>query len=103
MMAIWILIGLFSAGYIGYVAGSRPWRVKYGNLRKAAQRAMQVLGPNAVCECAGCAWETDEAIRLLNEAGISYISRRRPVPPHDPEAERRGNEFVNDGTHQSSH
>jgi hypothetical protein len=54
------------------------------------QSIMQVLGPAAVCECAGCAWETNEAIRLLNGLGITY----RPGTPrmqHNVEAERRGN------------
>jgi hypothetical protein len=59
--------------------------------REIMQKIMQVLGPAPVCECAGCAWETGEAIRLLNEAGIVYQGRKRSGPPHDPEAERRGN------------
>src|SRR3954469_12127486 len=84
-----------AAGY--YVAKKRQWQAKYEDLRKAAQGAMQVLGPSAVCECAGCEWETGEAIRALKEAGIVYDYCRKPVdgPPHDPEAERRGNMLVN--------
>lgn len=65
-------------------------------LMKTMQAVMQVLGPQSVCQCAGCAYETDEAIRLLREAGIEYQQRKlRPeAPPHDPEAEARGNEIA---------
>ncbi|HET9023875.1 MAG TPA: hypothetical protein VFN64_04845 [Burkholderiaceae bacterium] len=59
------------------------------------QKVAQVLGPVAVCECAGCAWETNEALRLLTEIGIHYDYRTGPAegrPAHDPAAEQKGNE-----------
>lgn len=59
------------------------------------QRIMQVLGPETTCECSGCAYETNEAIRLLNELGIEYqkhTPRTGTRPAHDPNAERRGND-----------
>ena len=55
---------------------------------------MQVLGPSAVCKCAGCEWETNEAIRLLRDAGIEYQGRKKSVVPHDPETERLGNKIA---------
>jgi hypothetical protein len=105
---------------------ARAIRQAQRSYREVMQKVMQVLGPAPVCECAGCAWETGEAIRLLNEAGIVYQDRKRSVPsyaaaeaaakefgvtpeavleadkrhteaagpPHDPEAERRGNEIA---------
>jgi len=58
------------------------------------QAIMQVLGPSAVCKCAGCEWETNEAIRLLRDAGIEYQGRKKSVVPHDPETERLGNKIA---------
>jgi hypothetical protein len=61
--------------------------------RETMQRIMQVLGPEAVCVCAGCQWETNEAIRLLKEAGIEYQHRKALAKPaHDPAREQLGNE-----------
>lgn len=62
--------------------------------RQALQQIMQVLGPESVCQCDGCAYETNEAIRLLKTLGVNYVLRkkRRQGPAHDPDAERRGNE-----------
>lgn len=67
--------------------------------REVMQAIMQVLGPSAVCECQGCAWETNEALRLLNSIGIVYQPRdslhaRRRLQVHDPTVERRGNELT---------
>jgi hypothetical protein len=59
--------------------------------RETMQRIMQVLGPAAVCECSGCSWETNEAIRLLEEAGIAYQQRSDMIKPeHFPARERLG-------------
>jgi shikimate kinase len=61
--------------------------------RQVLQQVMQVLGPEAVCACGGCAWETNEAIRLLKTIGIQYqLREKKPRQPHNVEAERRGNE-----------
>jgi len=61
--------------------------------RETMQAIMQVLGPEAVCACSGCQWETNEAIRLLKEAGIEYQHRKRLAKPlHDPAKEHLGNE-----------
>lgn len=61
------------------------------------QRIMQTLGPEAVCECAGCSWETNEAIRLLNSIGIVYQPRGEKRMQHNVEVERCGNETVSAG------
>lgn len=45
------------------------------DLRAALQRIMQVLGPSAP-ECDGCAHEIGEAIRIMNEVGITYQPRK---------------------------
>jgi hypothetical protein len=59
------------------------------------QQIMQILGPRAVCECAGCNWETNEVLSLIRSHGIEYIPRRSPSkPPHEPEVERQGNNIV---------
>lgn len=61
--------------------------------RVVLQQIMQVIGPEATCECQGCAWEFNEAIRLLKSLGIEYQHRgRKHVVAHDVAAERRGNE-----------
>jgi hypothetical protein len=58
--------------------------------RQTMQKIMQVLGPVATCLCSGCSWETNEAIRLLQEAGIAYQYRSSIKPEHFPEKERLG-------------
>lgn len=59
------------------------------------QAIMQVLGPEAVCACLGCQWETNEAIRLLKDAGIEYQLRKSSANgPHDPAKEQLGNEVT---------
>lgn len=64
-------------------------------LRDVMQQIMQVLGPTSVCQCRGCAWETDEALRLLRAAGFEYQGRRGPrAVPHEPAKERLGNEIA---------
>lgn len=61
------------------------------NDREVMQQIMQVLGPEAVCECSGCSWETNEAIRLLKEVGVEYLPRVDMIKPeHFPEFERLG-------------
>ena len=55
------------------------------------QQIMQVLGPEPVCECSGCSWETGEALRLLREAGIEYQHHRTRRRIHEPDKERKGN------------
>lgn len=62
--------------------------------RKTLQQIMQVLGPEAACQCAGCAYETNEAIRLLQTLGVKYLLRkkRRKGPVHNADAEQLGNE-----------
>jgi hypothetical protein len=64
--------------------------------RDVMQQIMQVLGPFSACACAGCAWETNEAVRLLREAGIEYHQSRKKTNPaqHDPKLEQLGNEIV---------
>jgi hypothetical protein len=59
---------------------------------KVLGQIMNVLGPESACQCSGCAYETNEAIRLLNTLGITYQPRRPKVRvEHDPTLERRGN------------
>jgi HAMP domain-containing protein len=64
--------------------------------RDVMQQIMQVLGPFSACACAGCAWETNEAVRLLREAGIEYHQSRKKtnLAQHDPKLEQLGNEIV---------
>jgi hypothetical protein len=66
--------------------------------RHVLTQIMQVLGPASVCQCQGCAYETNEAIRLLTTLGIEYQLRKKRLsrPAHDPVAERRGNEVKPD-------
>jgi hypothetical protein len=67
--------------------------------RETMQAIMQVLGPEAVCACLGCQYETNRAIQLLKEAGIEFHHRKRrgrppkelATPPHDPAKEELGN------------
>ena len=60
--------------------------------REIMQQIMQVLGPKAVCQCAGCHWETEKALELLRSAGIEYQGRKSPRVSHDKVAERLGND-----------
>ena len=63
--------------------------------RQALQAIIQVLGPEPVCLCAGCAWETGEALRIIRAQGIEYIDRKKArCVSHDQAVERRGNEIV---------
>jgi hypothetical protein len=65
--------------------------------REVMQQIMQVLGPKPVCACAGCSWETGEAIRLLRSVGIRYKARKkRSGPAHEPALEALGNEIYQD-------
>lgn len=62
--------------------------------RALLQHAMQVLGPRATCQCAGCNWEINAALTALRAVGIRYKGRKRRGPKHDRAAERAGNELV---------
>lgn len=60
--------------------------------RRVMQQIMQVIGPEAVCHCAGCAWETNETIRLLRSVGIEYQMRpHAKMVKHELEKEEEGN------------
>lgn len=72
-------------------------RIYLENDRGTLQQIMQVIGPESVCQCAGCQYETNEAIRLLKTLGVDYLmrkKRRRKNPAHDPDVERLGNVVV---------
>lgn len=89
----------FTPDFMARHKSSCPVAETINELRKITR----VLGPEATCECAGCAWETNETLRILREIGINYedvvISRSEErrlkavleAPPHDPEKERLGN------------
>lgn len=59
--------------------------------KRTLQYIMQVLGPNAVCECSGCNVETTEALDAIRKVGIEYQARGPKRTTHEPEKERRGN------------
>lgn len=62
--------------------------------RQIMQQIMQILGPEPVTHCDGCHAEQSAVLKLLRDAGISWLGPSQPRPNHDPVAEAKGNEEV---------